>query len=74
MEIALFKGWSNVISLFMPLILCITVIAAVGLGIVSAYAAIVTILQAFGRSSRVQPASSAPRLMLVPSQTHASGD
>jgi hypothetical protein len=60
----------NVIALFMPVILCFTVVAAVALGIFSAYAAVITILRAFGRNSHAAPA----RLVLVPTQTHASGD
>jgi hypothetical protein len=67
------KDRFNVISFFMPVILCLTVVAAVGLGVVSAYAAVITILQAFGRTS--QPAMArAPRLMLIPNQNQASGD
>ena len=33
------------ISLFMPLILCVTVVASVGIGVVAAYAAVIGILQ-----------------------------
>jgi hypothetical protein len=63
-----------VISLFMPLILCATVIASVGLGVLSAYAAVISILHAFGPASRPEPAPQRPRLVLVPTETHASGD
>jgi hypothetical protein len=60
------------ISLFMPLILCATVIASVGLGVVAAYAAFMGILHAVGRKAQAEPAR--PRLVLVPTQNHASGD
>jgi hypothetical protein len=64
-----------VISLFMPLILCVTVVASVGIGVFSAYVAVFGILQACGRASQLQsPAQARPRLVLVPSQNHASGD
>jgi hypothetical protein len=61
-----------VISLFMPVLLFATVIASVGLGIFAAYAAVIGILQMFGRASPPEPAR--PRLVLVPTQNHASGD
>lgn len=61
------------INLFMPLILCVTVIASVGIGVVVAYAAVIGILQACGRASQPRPAEASPRLVLVPSQS-ASGD
>jgi hypothetical protein len=66
-----------VISLFMPLILCVTVVASVGIGVFSAYVAVFGILQACGRASQLQrtrPAESRPRLILVPTQNHAGGD
>jgi hypothetical protein len=70
----LFKtGWT-VISLFMPLILCVTVVASVGIGVVAAYAAVIGILQACGRASQQLPVEAKPRLVLVPTQNHASGD
>jgi hypothetical protein len=56
----------------MPVILLFTVIASVGLGVVAAYAAVIGILHSFGRASRPEPAR--PRLLLVPTQNHASGD
>ncbi len=62
------------ISLFMPLILCVTVVSSVGIGVVTAYAAVIGILQACGRASQQLPSESRPRLVLVPSQNHASGD
>jgi hypothetical protein len=61
-----------VISFFVPLILCFTVVASVGLGLVTAYAAIFAILSTFSRVSQPEPAR--PRLVLVPTQNHASGD
>ena len=64
------------ISLFMPLILCLTVVLSVGIGVLTAYVAVISILQACGRASQQQlrPAEARPRLVLVPTQTHASGD
>lgn len=64
------------ISLFMPLILCFTVAASVGIGVLSAYILVIGILQACGRASspQAQPAQKRPRLVLVPTQSHASGD
>jgi hypothetical protein len=56
----------------MPVLLFITVIASVSLGVFAAYAAVICILNAFGRASQPEPAR--PRLVLVPSQNHASGD
>jgi hypothetical protein len=69
-------GWSILISLFMPLILFVTVVASVGIGVFSAYVAVFGILQACGRASRPQPrpVERRPRLVLVPSQHQASGD
>ncbi len=66
-------GWT-VISLFMPLILCVTVVASVGIGVVAAYAAVIGILQACGRASQQVRMEAKPRLVLVPTQNHASGD
>jgi hypothetical protein len=65
---------SIVISLFMPLILCLTVVVSVGVGVVTAYAAVIGILLACGHASQLRPAEVRPRLVLVPSQNHASGD
>ncbi len=56
----------------MPVLLFATVIVSVGLGVVAAYAAVIGILQMFGRAPRPEPAR--PRLVLVPTQNHASGD
>jgi hypothetical protein len=66
------------ISLFMPLILCLTVVASVGIGVLAAYTAVIVILRAFGPASQQaqqpRPAEVRPRLVLVPTQRHASGD
>ena len=62
------------ISLLMPVILCFTVIASVSLGILAAYIAVFGILATFGEPARPEPAPARPRLVLVPNQTHASGD
>ena len=56
----------------MPIILCVTVIASVGFGVFAAYAAVFTIISAFGRPAK--PEAARPRLVLVPTQNHASGD
>jgi hypothetical protein len=56
----------------MPIILCFTVIASVGFGVFAAYAAVFTIISAFGRPAKAE--TSRPRLVLVPTQNHASGD
>ncbi|MFZ0956773.1 MAG: hypothetical protein WAN60_10555 [Candidatus Sulfotelmatobacter sp.] len=56
----------------MPLVLCVTVIVSVGLGVLAAYAAFMGILHAVGHKSEPEPAR--PRLVLVPTQNHASGD
>jgi len=61
-----------VISLFMPLILCFTVLASVSAGVLAAYAVVFGILSTFGRPMRPEPVR--PRLVLVPTQNHASGD
>lgn len=63
------------ISLFMPVLLFVTVIVSVSLGVLAAYVAVTCILNAFGRTSQQQqPEPGRPRLVLVPSQNHASGD
>jgi len=56
----------------MPIIIFFTVAASVGIGVFAAYAAVIAILHAFGPASRPEP--SRPRLVLVPTQNHASGD
>ena len=62
------------ISLLMPLILCFTVIASVSLGVLAAYIAVFGILGTFRHRSQPEPAPARPRLVLMPTQTHASGD
>jgi len=64
------------ISFFMPLILCLTVVASVSIGVLAAYTAVIVILNAFGRSSQQLPRATEerPRLVLVPTHRHASGD
>ncbi len=59
-------------TFLMPFVLCFTVIASVAFGVLAAYAAVFGIISAFGRPA--QSESSRPRLVLVPTQTHASGD
>lgn len=56
----------------MPVILFVTVVTSVGFGVLAAYAAVIGILHTFGRAAQPEPAR--PRLILVPSQNHASGD
>ena len=60
----------------MPLILCLTVVASVGIGVLAAYTAVIVILNAFGgsRSRCLVPRKTRPRLVLVPTHRHASGD
>jgi len=58
----------------MPVILSLTVIASVSLGVFAAYAAVICVLNAFGPKSQRQPETARPRLVLVPTQNHASGD
>ena len=58
----------------MPVILCLTVVASVSLGILAAYIAVFGILSTFGQPSRPEPVPARPRLMLVPTQHHVSGD
>jgi hypothetical protein len=62
----------TVISLFMPLILCATVVVSVGFGVLAAYVTVISILDLCGRAAQQQAAR--PRLILVPTQNHASGD
>jgi len=58
----------------MPVILCLTVVASVSLGILAAYIAVFGILSTFGQPTRPEPVPARPRLMLVPTQHHVSGD
>jgi hypothetical protein len=62
----------DVNTLLMPFILCFTVIASVSFGVLAAYVAVFGILSTFGRPA--QPEQSRRRLVLVPTQNHASGD
>ena len=62
------------ISLLMPVILCFTVVASLGLGVLAAYIAVFGILSTFGQTAQPEPAPARPRLVLVPTQNHASGD
>jgi hypothetical protein len=56
----------------MPFILCFTVVASVSFGVLAAYVAVFGILSMFGRHAQAEPTR--PRLLLVPTQNHASGD
>ena len=56
----------------MSVLLFATVIASVSLGVFAAYAAVICVLNAFGRKQQLQ--SGRARLVLVPTQNHASGD
>jgi hypothetical protein len=58
----------------MPLIICATVLASVSFGVLAAYAVVFAILSAFGRTPQPQTVPARPRLVLVTSQNHASGD
>lgn len=58
----------------MPVILCFTVIASVSLGVLAAYIAVFGILGTFRHPAHPEPAPARPRLVLVPTQNHASGD
>jgi len=58
----------------MPLILCLTVVVSVGIGVLAAYLAVIGIIHACGRAAQPRPAQGRPRLVLVPTQNHASGD
>ncbi len=54
----------------MPLVVLMTVAVSVSFGVAAAYALVLGILSIFGRPA--EPAR--PRLVLVPTQNHASGD
>ncbi len=62
------------ISLLMPFILCFTVIASVSLGVLAAYIAVFGILGTFRHPAEPEPVPARPRLVLMPTQNHASGD
>ncbi|HEX4426464.1 MAG TPA: hypothetical protein VH079_13780 [Terriglobales bacterium] len=58
-------------SLLVVFVMVFTAISVVGLGIFAAYGAVIGILQAFAYQSRQRTSRS---LILVPSQSAASGD
>jgi hypothetical protein len=58
----------------MPVVLVFTVVASVSFGILAAYIAVIGILNSFGRAPRPEAVPVRPRLVLVPTQHHASGD
>lgn len=62
------------ISLLMPVILCFTVVASLSLGVFAAYIAVFGILSTFGKPAQPEPVPARPRLVLIPTQHHASGD
>jgi hypothetical protein len=55
----------------MPVVLCFTVVASLSFGILAAYVAVFSILSAFHPA---EPEPARARLVLVPTQNHASGD
>jgi len=61
-------GWTNLNALVATLVLFSTVVVSVGLGVWAASCVVNTILNALGHRQQ----DNAP--VLVPSQTHASGD
>jgi len=58
----------------MPVILCFTVIASLSLGVLAAYLSVFGILSTFRHPAQPEPVPARPRLVLVPTQNHASGD
>ena len=60
------------ISLMMPVLLSLTVLASVSFGVLAAYALVFGILAIFGHSDRPEPARR--RLVLIPTENQASGD
>ena len=58
----------------MPFILCFTVIACVGLGVLAAYIAVLGILSTFPHPAPAEPGPDHPHLALVPNQNQVSGD
>jgi hypothetical protein len=65
-----------VISLFMPIVLCFTVVLSVGIGVLAAYAAVFGILEICGRSSPPMGRNkeARPRLVLVATQSQVGAD
>jgi hypothetical protein len=64
----------NVDALFVPVVLSFTVLASVAFGILAAYLVVTSILQSFGRTTLATHSPRPARLVLVPTQHHASGD
>ena len=58
----------------MPLVLCLTVALSVGIGVLAAYAAVFGILEVCGKASQPAAKEGRRRLVLVPTQSQASGD
>jgi len=65
------SGLKTLGGLVSAVILLLSVISVVAIGILSAYAAVIGILNAFGNQQVPAPV---PARILVPSQTTASGD
>jgi hypothetical protein len=63
-----------VISFFMPIILCATVVLSVGIGVLAAYLAVLGIFYAFRPAAQPQLASHPPRPVLLSKTAHAGGD
>jgi len=61
-------------ALFVPVVLSFTVLASVAFGILAAYLVVTSILQTFGRTTQATHSPRPARIMLVPTQHHASGD
>jgi hypothetical protein len=60
--------------LLVPVLLFVTVVASVGFGILVTYATVFAILHSFGHASQPESPARRPQLVLVPSQSQASGD
>lgn len=61
-------------ALFATLLLTTAVAASVGLGILSAYVVMLGVFRVFGRPAQAAPQPQRQRLVLVPTEAHASGD
>ena len=61
-------------ALFVPVVISFTVLASVAFGILAAYLVVTSILQTFGRTTQAANSPRPVRLVLVPTQHHASGD
>jgi hypothetical protein len=66
-------GELNVNPLVVSAILSLTVTASVGVGIVAAYGAVIGVLNLFAAARQQQQQARTPAI-LVPSESHASGD